>query len=313
LSDVWSRWHLISPISSVPPFPWAGEILSLTAAVIWAGSTCLYKAWAKDLPAGVINLYKNTVAMVLLFVTMLVTGTDMLTEPWVIFLLAISGVIGIALGDNAFFAALPRLGAQVTSAIQCLAPPLTAALAFIALGEALDSFEMMGMLMATIGVAGAVWFSQQGSTFHAGWLLGGIGAALLAALCQAVGLVLSRQAIQQVSVLEGSLLRITPAVIVLLLMSSVRGRPVGLRQIWSSKSRGMWLTFAAFCGTCLGLLLSSAGVKYTKAGIAAALSSTYPVFVIPLAAVFLGEATTTRSKVCTVIAVVGVAVMLVGR
>jgi len=176
----------------------------------------------------------------------------------------------------------------------------------------LDGFEVVGMLMAAIGFAGAVWFSQQGTTFHSGWLLGGIGAALLAALCQAVGLVLSRQAIQQVSVLEGSLLRITPAVIVLLLVSSVRGQPLGMRKIWSSKSRGMWLTFAAFSGTYLGLLLSSAGVKYTKVGIAAALSLTYPVFVIPLAVIFLGEVTTTRSKICTVIAVVGVALMFVG-
>ena len=248
----------------------------------------------------------------LLLVTMIVTGGDMLAEPWVIFALALSGVIGIAVGDHAFFAALPRLGAQVTSAIQCLAPPLTAALALLFLGESLESHEVLGILLSTIGVAGAVWFSQQSASFPPVLMLGGIGAALLAALCQAVGLVLSRQAIQEVSVLEGSLLRITPAVVALIMFSAIRRRPIQWQDIWASKTRGFWLTFAAFSGTCLGLLLSSAGVKYTKAGIAAALSSTYPVFVIPLAALFLGEASTTRSKICTVIAVVGVAVLVAG-
>ena len=65
-------------------------------------------------------------------------------------------------------------------------------------------------------------------------------------------------------------------------------------------------------GTYLGLMLMSLGTKYTKAGVGAALSSTYPIWVIPMARVLIGERSNWRSLVFTVFAVLGIVVMVLG-
>ena len=71
------------------------------------------------------------------------------------------------------------------------------------------------------------------------------------------------------------------------------------------------LSLAAFAGTFLGVLLMSFGAKYAKAGVAAALTSTYPVWIVPIAKFILKERVSWQSAVCTALAVGGIILMVV--
>ena len=55
----------------------------------------------------------------------------------------------------------------------------------------------------------------------------------------------------------------------------------------------------------------SFGAKYAKAGIAAALTSTYPVWIVPIAKYLLGEKVTWQGAVCTLFAVAGIILMVI--
>ncbi len=59
----------------------------------------------------------------------------------------------------------------------------------------------------------------------------------------------------------------------------------------------------------MGLILQSTGTKYAKAAIAAALTSTYPLWIIPLAAIFLNEKSSKGAIVATFCAVGGIILM----
>jgi drug/metabolite transporter (DMT)-like permease len=307
-------------IQTAPPVPLAGELASLAAALIWSCSMSLFTVYGRSIPAHTLNLFKNLVAIGCLVLAALALRPPRPEDPGAYAMLAASGIVGLSLGDTALFAALKRLGAQITSASQCLAPPLTALIAVLFLGESLSGRELTGLLLTTGAVATLIYFGQRGDAPLAGvprrTMAAGLAFALLSALCQATGLVLSRVAMQNVHVVYGTMMRIAPAIVVLTAMTFTAKSPVALRRAAGEGSRFggrrqvLLLTLAAFAGTFLGLILMSIGAKYAKAGITAALTSTYPIWIIPIARYVLKEKVSWQSSVCTVIAVAGIALMV---
>jgi drug/metabolite transporter (DMT)-like permease len=66
---------------------------------------------------------------------------------------------------------------------------------------------------------------------------------------------------------------------------------------------------AAFLGTYLGIFLQQTSLKYAPAGIAQALSSTSPLFVLPLA-MFAGEKVSLRAVLGAAASLVGIGLLL---
>jgi drug/metabolite transporter (DMT)-like permease len=291
-----------------------GELAALGAALLWALSTCLFRRFGSGVPAARLNLFKGVVAIVALFVTLLITQPPLPIRASDWLLLALSGIVGLAIGDTAFFVALPRLGAQATSAIQCLAPPLTALLAFVTLGEEMSPFELLGLAVTLAAVAGVIRFGTRGRgalpDLGPRAVTTGVICAIVAAVAQAIGVVLARDAFAEVDVVAGTVLRFVPSVIVLLAVRVLWKRGAAVTApLPLGSSRSLGLLAAAFAGTYLGVLCFSAGTKYTKAGIVTSISHTYPVWIIPLAALILGERSSWPSVLFTVLAVTGVGLM----
>jgi drug/metabolite transporter (DMT)-like permease len=69
------------------------------------------------------------------------------------------------------------------------------------------------------------------------------------------------------------------------------------------------IILAAFLGTYLGISLQQTSLKYAPAAIAQALSSTSPLFVLPLA-VLAGEKVSFRAVLGVVFAIAGIALLL---
>ncbi len=67
---------------------------------------------------------------------------------------------------------------------------------------------------------------------------------------------------------------------------------------------------AAFVGTFVGIWFSMASFWYTSATVATILSATDPIFVLPLAALFMGEKLRARPVLGAFVAVAGVVLLL---
>lgn len=300
---------------AIPPFPLAGEVASLTAALIWACSMTTFRRYGAGIPAVKLNLFKNVIALACLLVTIIVCRAPFPENGMSAINIAASGLIGLAIGDTFLFAALKRLGAQLTSASQCLSPMFTALIAWLILGEKLTGLEIAGMTVTTLAVAGSVVFhlqSPSGDTSAKGQRTGLIF-AVLSALANGVGIVVARHSFADVHVATGTALRILPAIAVLWVFSLVRRRKESPAGKGSIKTHLWPLSLAAFAGTFVGVMLLSYGTKYAKAGITASLTITYPLWIIPIAYFFLGERVRPGAAICTLVAIAGVLLLMLGK
>ena len=296
----------------VSPIHLLGEAASLGAAVMWACSMSLYSRFGRRVPAAGLNLYKNLVASSCLVITGLVLGFEWPLDPNRIVAFALSGLVGLALGDTLLFHGIKTIGVQRTSVIQCLAPPLTAVMAAWAFDERLNAWQWAGLLISAGALAWLVTSRSPSPAIHpiAAWR--GVWAAVAAAICQAVAVMILRRSLQGVDVVTGTLLRVLPAIVGLSSLTFMRAGLEPLREVFRPARNGAILTLAAFIGTFIGLLLMSIGAKYAKAGVTTAITSTYPVWIMPISHFLLRERVSFKSMLLTLLAVAGVAIMMIG-
>lgn len=335
-------------------FPWlgqyGGELAALTAALLWAIASSIFARLGDRIPPLTLNLTKGIVALGLLGTTLL-----LLQRPFppvefrAILFLLLSGAIGIGLGDTFYFRALGLIGARRSLLIESLAPPLSAVLAFLWLGESLKPANIAGIFL-TLG--GVIWvvsermepvsapvISLEDSTQspqeiaprnaqqRPSSLRQGLGFALLAALGQASGAVLSRAGLADTAMdpLWSTLLRLgaglgllmlwLPLAQVIPLISApqssehlAQGRSgfLGLRNL-SFRLLGI-IAITAFFSTYLAIWLQQTSLKYSPAGVAQALSSTSPLFILPISFA-LGEQISMRAVVGVVMAIAGIVLL----
>ncbi len=267
--------------------PFAGETAALAAAFIWSVATFLYTRTGNRAPAVFLNLVKGAIAVAMLAATILALGDavpDLTASQWM--WLAGSGIVGISVGDSAYFASIKRVGPSQTLLIESLAPPLTGVLGLCFLDERLGFTAWAGIFLTMSGILWVVTEHQPRQRPN----LPGIGFAALAALCQATGMVMSRQVMVSSSVtpLWAALVRLGAASLVLwAVIPLIRPGLVTRRETWGAvgTARHGWalFTLAVFLGTFLGIWLQQASLKLTSAAVAQTLISVSPLFALGLA------------------------------
>uniref|UniRef100_B8HY21 EamA domain-containing protein n=1 Tax=Cyanothece sp. (strain PCC 7425 / ATCC 29141) TaxID=395961 RepID=B8HY21_CYAP4 len=271
-----------------------------------------YGRIGRTIPPLGLNLAKGVVAIALIGLTLLLRrdGLPSLNGTG-LSLLLLSGLLGIGLGDSFYFAALRYLGARRTLLLGTLSPPLTALIALIFLQEVLPLTAWLGIGITLAGVTWVISERTQPDREAPHHLLGGIGFAVLSALAQAIGAVLSRTAFTATDFdpLWATLWRLLAGVAMLLLWGSGRGQLGSwIKGFNSSRTIGI-LCLAAFAGTYLGIWLQQTALKYSDAGIAQTLSATSPLFILPISAL-AGEKVSLRALVGALVAVAGIAILL---
>jgi drug/metabolite transporter (DMT)-like permease len=301
-----------------------GELAALSAACLWALGSVIYTHAGARIPALELNLIKTVVAIAFIALTFLLQGVSPPdTSPLPLYLLLLSGVVGIGLADTFFLEALKQLGARRTLLIKTLDPPTAALLSTIFLQEKLSAIAWCGILLVILGVAWVITERVAGTSTDGKFAtstvpIWGIICGLLSAVGQAIGAVLSRQAFVQtnISPLWSVLLRLAGALLVIGLWMLAKPHPVGLwlKPFVTNKDKSIGrilgaVIFAAFASTFLGIWLQQTALKFTAAGIAQTLSATSPLFVLPIV-IWMGEVVSLRAFVGVLISLVGVGLLL---
>jgi len=299
----------------IDAFAWVtsfrGESAALGAACLWAISSAIYGRLGQNISPLYLNLLKGAIAIALILITLLIRGElipEIATKN--LFLLLLSGVVGIGLGDTAFFAALTCLGARRTLLMETLAPPITAIFALIFLQESLSASAWIGIMLTILGVAWVVTERVNDLANYPLRLKAGIIYGAIAALALAIGGVLSRAALADTSIspLWAALLRLIAGVTSLLLWIPLRRQQGFFMPKQVSLSFVAGIGFAAFAGTYLGIWLQQSAIKFTAVGIALTLTNTAPLFVLPIAA-FSGEKLSLRAICGAIVATSGIGII----
>ncbi len=298
-----------------------GELASLSASGVWATASLIFARLGKTVSALALNWLKCVIALVFMVASMaLLQGQvwpgELGMEETLI--LGLSGVVGLSVGDTAFFHALNRLGPRRTLLLSALSPPMTAVMAVPVLGEPLTWTMALGMGL-TMG--GVVWVilerhpdADQGEERRAdgSWtskMKWGVVLGVVYATCQALGNVLTKLGGGEITALEISVVRLAFGILGLTLVLGATRR---LMETWvpmRHKKTAVLVVAATFLGTFMGIWLMNAGLRYTYTGIASTLASLSPVFILPLAYFVEGEELSLRSILGAVVAVGGVAVL----
>jgi drug/metabolite transporter (DMT)-like permease len=280
-----------------------GEIAALSAALLWALASILFAGVGRHIRAINLNLIKGLLACTMMLATLFlgsifnIEGFDLSTLTAVsshgFVLLVISGIIGIGAGDTAYFACLRRIGPQNGLMLESTAPIIASLLALLLFQEVLSGFAWMGICLTTTGVILVVKWSQ--SSYGYSTNVSGVSFGILAAFCQASGIVLSRQALllEQVEPLASALIRLSAALLMIIVWFVLRQiftygeksrQSIGATLILLINKGLVLKVFAAIVmGTFLGIWLMQTSVKYTSAGITQTLLASSPLFGMLLA------------------------------
>lgn len=291
-----------------------GEVAAIGAAIVWACATWIYGQFGHRFSAMQLNIIKGFVASVMMLIVMpLIPMPEFELSANHFWILAISGIIGIAIGDSAYFAALKRIGANKTLLLESLAPPLSGVLTLMFLGAALTLQSWLGVVITTLAVTFVVFQPSnsvsEDSTNQAQWI--GIGYGLVASVCQASGVVISHYALVSGDIppLLGALIRLTIGVFaVMMIIPFVERKPYSSikRDLWDmTKLDKLWLLSAIFVGTFLALWLQQIALKNANPAIAQTLIATSPVFILVIYAL-KGEKVSKQSLIGTLAAVGGI-------
>jgi len=288
-----------------------GEFAALLAAFLWASASVVYSRLGQQISPLLLNFLKGAIALLLLALTAIATQNIFPTLPLtpVLFLIT-SGIIGIGFGDTVFFSSLKYLGARRALLFETLAPPLAAIIALIFLQETLSLYAWLGIILTLLGVATVISERTSNQDLSVTNFKIGIGFGLGGAIAQAVGAVLSRAALTDFDLnpLWSTLIRLSAGTLALIPLLLSRRQHLKLPSLqWSWRLVGI-IFITAFASTYLGIWLQQISLKFAATGIAQTLSSTSPLFILPIAA-FLKETITIRAILGVLIALSGIGLL----
>ncbi|MEZ9863808.1 hypothetical protein BCT04_12180 [Vibrio breoganii] len=292
-----------------------GEVAAISAAIVWAIATWIYGQFSHRFSALQLNIIKGVVAsaMMMAILPFLPQASIEISKQHAL-ILGISGVIGIAIGDSAYFASLKRIGPNNTLLLESLAPPLSGLLALLFLGLGLSVFNWLGVIVTTVAVTSVV---LQPSTNRGSVSKSGIGFGLLASVCQASGVVISHFALVagDIDPLVGALLRLSIGVLaVAMIIPFVERKPFSsLFKLGKGmgKMDKYYLLAAIAVGTFFALWLQQVALKHANPAIAQTLIATSPLFMLVIYKI-KGLAISRRSIIGTLVAIGGIALLLMG-
>lgn len=291
-----------------------GEIAALAAALIWAIASIVYTGVGRQITPLALNFTKGWIVIVLLVLTLLLTRQAIPSiDAFNFLLLFLSGTIGIGFGDTAYFKALNCIGARRTLLFETLAPPLSAVFALLFLNEQISTSAWLGIGLT---ISGVIWvILERAADVHENFRpLQGSVFGLLAAIGQAGGAVLSRSALvnSEIDSLWSTLIRLLGGTIVLFVWILLQRQSSEMLKPLQNRRLLIVIAGTGFISTYLGIWLQQTSLKFAATGIAQALSSTSPLFVIPLAWL-MGDRITMRSVTGALIALLGVSLLFYRR
>lgn len=219
-------------------------------------------------------------------------------------LLALSIVAAITIGDTVFFESTRALGLGRAMTISMTYPVGAAVLAAAFLDEPLTLPFAAGTLLTLGGLTLIVapWAERApGERF---WF--GVGTATLASLAWAVSVVVLKAPLREIEPVTAQAIRLPLAAATLWATPWARGVLGGLGRRGGPVLARLAVLSAL---TAVSSVLFVAGVKYAGVGVAAVLSSTAPMFAIPLGMVFLGERLSRGALVGAGVTIAGIVVL----
>ena len=294
-----------------------GEIAALLTAAFWTVTSMSFESAGKKVGSLSVNLIRLVIAFLIYCVLNyfrrgMILPFDASAQRWA--WLALSGLVGFVIGDLLLFQSYVIIGARIAMLIMALAPPITAFVSWIILGEMLSMMNWIGMMVTLSGISIVILKretpdanSTKKRKITTSYSMKGILLAFGGAIGQGVGLVLSKKGMGDYDAFAASQIRVITGMVgfaVIILITKRHGK------VWKAiqhKPAMKRIALGSFFGPFLGVSFSLIAIQHTQTGIAATLMAIVPVLIIPPAILLFHEKVNWKEILGAVITVGGVA------
>jgi uncharacterized membrane protein len=205
------------------------------------------------------------------------TPDDVLTLQAIPFFI-LSGLIGTVGGRFTRFVAIEKVGASVAASINNLHPFISTGLAILLLGERVTLPIVAGTCLIVLGT---IILSSSGG--RAGFRPRHLIYPMIAASCFGVVAIIRKLGLSQTGPVFGAAVNMTTALIVFTAFLAVSGNAKAMR----CHGRSLWYFIAAGVTENAGVCLMMVALSLGQVSVVAPLAGTAPLFVLPMAYVFL--------------------------
>ena len=270
----------------------AYDLLALCAAACWATTGAMAVMPVRHLGAFAFTRWRMLMVACMLWIVVWATGSWHSLSVDDSITLALSGMVGIFIGDTALFGAVQRLGPRRASVLFATHAAFSAALGFAVLGERMGVQAAVGGALTLGGVMCAIVLGRHKEEQHAwesdhGSLKLGVVLGLVAALSQAVGTLIAKPVMSGQSVglpvdpIAASAVRVSVACVA---HYAILWLGVGAAKAYQRPTQRVLLQTAlnGFVGMGLGMTFILMALQKGDVGMVAILSSVTPVLVLPV-------------------------------
>jgi drug/metabolite transporter (DMT)-like permease len=294
-----------------------GAAAALGSSVLWALTSVLLTSQADRLRPLVMSAIRSISASMMLIGVLVATRGAMQLQEMTFFTgisMVASGILGQALGDTLYIHALGVLGVSRSFPITNSAYPFfTFILAVIVLGEDVSwTLPIGGALI----VGGITWIVlEQRRADAAGSIrvemMRGVAFAVAAALAWATATVWLRGAQDNLDAIGAASLRIPAASVAVMATIALTGGRFSAPARPPTAGSVAVVAVAGLLGTGLGSILFIHAVEHAGAARTAFLTTSAPLFAVPMGIVFLAERLTARLLFGTLLTIGGIWLVLV--
>lgn len=294
-----------------------GAAAALASSALWALSSVLLASQSGRMKPLLMSAVRSlTASLFLLAMLIAARSFDQFAEASTLTVLsmAASGVLGQALGDTLYINGLGILGVNRSFPITNSAYPfLTLLLAILLLGEELTWTLPIGGVMI---VAGIVWIVLEQHAADADNpvrvdIMRGVAFALAAAFAWSCATVLLRGQQGDLDAVGAANLRIPAASFAVWFTIAATGNRYGERPAVAITPRGIaTVALAGLIGTGVGSVLFIYAVEDLGAARTAFVTTSAPLFALPMGFLFLSERLTPRILLGTAITIAGLWLVL---
>jgi len=301
-----------------------GELISIGVAFSWTATALLSEFGSKRLGNLTLNVLRMALALlfsVVLFMVVvgspLPAGGTMEAYGWML----LSGLVGYVIGDFCLFQCYIIIGSRYGQLFMTLAPLAAALMAWITLGPVMRGMSILAMLVTLAGISISVLGRGEHHKVALKLPLSGVLFAIGAALCQGIGLVLSKIGMDHYDTTQipawlvpfsANFFRCIAGIIGFTLLLYVREGFAPLREAIHDRKGMTVATATTIFGPFVGVGFSLMAVQYTSAGIASTLMALTPIIIILPSRWLFHQPITWRTVVGAVISVIGVSLFFLG-
>lgn len=298
-----------------------GELISIGVAFSWTATALLSEFGSKRMGNLTLNITRMAITLIFSCILFWLTGGAPLpagasTEAYLWMML--SGLVGYVIGDFCLFQCYIIIGSKFGQLFMTLAPITAAIMAWFTLGQEIRPTAMLAMFVTLAGIAISVLGRGDHHKLSLKLPLAGVLFAIGAAVCQGVGLVLSKIGMDhyQASLttdLAGWLLpfhanffRCVAGIMGFAVLMTLREGFAPLRKGLHDGKGMVAAVLTTIFGPFVGVGASLLAVQYTAAGIASTLMALTPIIIILPAYWIFKQPITMKSLLGALISVIGV-------